>query len=71
MNGIKIVGKELNGEDQNLKLDGHFASERRSKENKFASTSTSSSSSKDAKYLKLKEEYRKIKSKRKDRGLVT
>jgi len=49
----------------------HFASECRSKKNKFgASTSASSASSKDAKYLKLKEKYRKIKSQHKGRGLV-
>ena len=47
----------------NCQGKGHFASECRSRKNKFASsTSASISSSKDAKYLKLKEKYRKIKS---------
>ena len=41
------------------------------KKDKFApSTSAPSSSTRDAKYLKLKEKYRKMKTQRKGRGLV-
>jgi len=55
----------------NYQGKGHFASECMSTKNKFAPlTSTSSSSSKNNKYQKLKEKYRKIKSQRKGRGLV-
>ena len=51
----------------NCQGKGHFASECRSRKDKFA---PSSSSSIDAKYLQLKEKYRKIKTQRKSRGLV-
>ena len=55
----------------NCQGKGHFSSECRSKKDKFSpSTSASSSSSRDAKYLKPKEKYRKIKTQRKGRGLV-
>ena len=47
----------------NFQGKGHFACECRSKKVKFApSTSASSSFSKDAKYVKLKEKYHKIKT---------
>ena len=47
-----------------------FASECRSRKDKFAPSTSASSSSRDARYLKLKEKYQRIKTQQKDRGLV-
>ncbi|KAJ9552588.1 hypothetical protein OSB04_016633 [Centaurea solstitialis] len=48
---------------------GHFANDCRYKKNQFTPTSTTSSS-KTPKYLKLKEKYKKMKSLRKGKGLI-
>jgi hypothetical protein len=54
----------------NCQGKGHFASECRSRKDKFAPSTSASSSSRDARYLKLKEKYQRIKTQRKDRGLI-
>ncbi|KAJ9561923.1 hypothetical protein OSB04_007083 [Centaurea solstitialis] len=53
----------------NCQGKGHFANDCRYKKNQFASSSTKSSS-KNLKYQRLKEKYKKMKSQRKGKGLI-
>ncbi|KAJ9548832.1 hypothetical protein OSB04_021375 [Centaurea solstitialis] len=53
----------------NCQGKGHFANDCRYKKNQFAPSSTKSSS-KTPKYLRLKEKYKKMKSQRKGKGLI-
>ncbi|KAJ9544838.1 LOW QUALITY PROTEIN: hypothetical protein OSB04_024545 [Centaurea solstitialis] len=53
----------------NCQGKGHFANDCRYKKNKFAPSSTKSSS-KNPKYQRLKEKYKKMKSQRKGKGLI-
>jgi hypothetical protein len=54
----------------NCQGKGHFANDCSYKKNRFSSPTPASSSSKNDKYQKLKEKYRKIKSQRRGKGLV-